>query len=75
MADFIIIVATLAAIASPSSPEAPGAGLGHAPTLGFHLYPSLEACAAAVSENTVPPGSRLVCVPVEPPPGGLTNTH
>ena len=75
MADFIIIVATMAAIASTGAPEAPGAGLGQAPMPGFHLYTSLEACAAAASRATAPPGSRLVCVPAEAPLGGLTSAH
>ena len=65
----------MAAIASSGVPEVPDAGLGQAPMPGFHLYPSLEACAAAASRTTAPPGSRLVCVPAEAPPGGLTSAH
>ena len=75
MADYIIIIATLSALASAGSSGAPGTVPDRVPTLGFHVYPSLEACTEAVASNAVPAGKRLVCVPTEAPPGGLIDAH
>lgn len=72
MTDFVIVVATMAAVAS--------GGLGGAvpdrlPILGFQTYPSLDACETAVSHNEAAPGTRLVCLPIEPAPGVLFSAH
>ena len=72
MTDFVIVVATLAAVAS-------GGGAGtvpdRLPTLGFQTYPSLAACEDAVTHNAARPGTRLVCLPIEPPPETPFSAH
>ena len=72
MADFVIVVATMAAVASGA---ATGPVPDRLPTLGFKTYPSLEACEAAAAENRPQPGTRLVCLPIEPPPGAMFSAH
>ena len=78
MTDFVIVIAAIAAVAS----AAPGGGSGapvavpdRQPTVGFHTYPSLEACERAAGHLVPPAASRLVCLPVEPPPGGLADAY
>ena len=75
MADFIIIVATMAAIASSGVPEAPARGSTRPRCRASICTRAWKACAAAASRAAAPPGSRLVCVPAEAPPGGLTSAH
>ncbi|MDB5375545.1 MAG: hypothetical protein JWP04_4187 [Belnapia sp.] len=70
MTDFVIVVATMAAVAG-----AGGAVPDRLPTLGFRTYPSLSDCEAAVGQNTPRPGTRLVCLPIEPPPGTMFSAH
>lgn len=72
MTDFVIVVATLAAVASGGSA---GTVPDRLPTLGFQTYPSLAACEEAVTRNEARPGTRLVCLPIEPPPGTPFSAH
>jgi hypothetical protein len=75
MADFVIVVATIAAVAS-ASPVSPGAAVPDRQlTVGFKTYQSLEDCEQAATALRVPPASRLICVPVELPQGGLANAY
>ncbi|MBV1799328.1 hypothetical protein [Siccirubricoccus sp. G192] len=75
MGDFVIVVATIAAIAS-ASPVGPGAAVpDRQPTVGFKTYQSLEACEQAAAGLRAPPASRLVCLPIELPQGGLASAY
>lgn len=73
MTDFVIVVATLAAVASGGGST--GTVPDRLPTLGFQTYPSLAACEDAVAHNEARPGTRLVCLPIEPAPGTPFSTH
>jgi hypothetical protein len=75
MADFVIVVATLAAVASGAVQPGRGAVPDKLPVLGFQTYPSLEACEEAAASNPARPGTRLVCLPIEPLPGTLFSAH
>ena len=75
MTDFVIVIAAIAAIASAPTPGAPAAVPDRQPTVGFNVYKSLEECEQATTHLVAPPAKRLVCVPVEPPPGGLVNAY
>ena len=70
MADFVIVVATLAKLASAAAPDPSASALEQTPTLGFKTYSSIEACEDAVASNVARPGTRLVCLPVEVPAVG-----
>lgn len=71
MAVFIIVVASVAALASgsPASSESPATLPERAPVLGFHTYPSAAVCAEAVARLPSRPDMRFVCLPVEVPDG------
>ncbi len=76
MTDFVIVVATMAALASPAA--APGTSPPvpmNAPTLGFHTYADLAACERAVTAATAAAGTRLVCLPVESVNGELASAY
>ena len=77
MTDFVIVVAILASVASAAPPAAPwpGALPERTPTVGFNTYSTIATCEDAASKLTARPGTRLVCLPVEPPPGGLVNAY
>lgn len=77
MTDFVIVMATLAGIASagPAAPGAAPAVPGNAPTVGFRTYPSIEACEEAITHLVARPGTRLVCLPVEPQLGELSSAY
>jgi hypothetical protein len=66
MSDFVIVAATLAALAT-ASPQQPLEAVvpQNAPTVGFKLYQDIASCEAAVARLTARPGMRLVCLPVE----------
>lgn len=72
MTDFVIIaLATLALSAPPPAGATAGtdaalANADTAPTIGFVVHPSAEACQHAAATLVMPPGRRAVCVPVEP---------
>ncbi len=67
MTDFVVVVvaAALAIPAAPAERSAETVPLS-APTVGFSLYRNADSCEAAVARMTARPGTRLVCVPVEP---------
>lgn len=73
---FIIVVASVAALASgsPVSAEVPVIQPDRAPAAGFQLYPSAAACEAAAARLPPRPDSRFVCLPVELP-DGLPNAY
>ncbi|MBL6455173.1 hypothetical protein JMJ55_07540 [Belnapia sp. T6] len=68
MADFVIVVVALAAVAAGDAVPS------RLPTLGFKLYPGLDACEEAATRNEPSPGTRLVCLPVETM-GPLLDAH
>lgn len=72
MADFVIVVATLAAVASGGHG---GVMPDRLPTLGFQTYQSLEACEDAAARNEARPGTRLVCLPIDPPSATPFSAH
>lgn len=73
MADFVIVVAALASVASanPVAPALPD----RAPTVGFRVYASVGACEEAAAKLTAKPGTRLVCLPVETQVGELASAY
>ena len=86
MADFIIVIATAAMLATP----APGAGAPpgttaataaaasvplSAPTVGFRTYPDAASCEQATAVQVAPPNARLVCVPVEANAGEMASAY
>jgi len=73
MTDFVIVVAALAGLASasPTPPAVPG----HAPTIGFRTYATVEACEEATTHLIARPGTRLVCLPVEAPVGEMSSAY
>ena len=73
MADFVIVVAALAGIASanPAAPVIPS----NAPTVGFRTYATVETCEDAAAHLTARPGTRLVCLPVEPQFGEMASAY
>jgi hypothetical protein len=68
--DFVIVIvaALVAATAPPAllDPAAAAAVPLTAPTVRFHVYKDAAACEQAAARLTTMPGSRAVCVPVEP---------
>jgi hypothetical protein len=85
MADFIIVIATAAALAAPGgtgavAPTPPAAAAKssiplNAPTVGFRTYRDAASCEQATAALVAPPNARLVCVPVEPHAGDLSNAY
>ncbi len=88
MAEFIIVIATAAMLATPT--PAPGAGAApgttaatgatasvplSAPTVGFRTYPDAASCEQATAALVAPPNARLVCVPVEPHVGEMASAY
>ncbi|MDO9710215.1 hypothetical protein [Paracraurococcus lichenis] len=73
MTDFVIVVATLAALAAPG--PVPAKVPLDAPTIGFRLYGDLAACERAVAAAVAPAGRRLVCLPVAAPETELANAY
>jgi len=73
MADFVIVVAALAGLASanPAAPVIPN----NAPTVGFKTYATVEACEDAAAQLKARPGTRLVCLPVETQAGELASAY
>lgn len=71
MAVFIIVAASVAALASasPASPAPPVIQPAGMTAAGFQTYPSAAACEAATARLPSRPGSRFVCLPVELPDG------
>jgi hypothetical protein len=70
VADFVIVVATLAKLASAMVPDPSTAALEQMPTPGFKTYSNIEECEDAVARNVARPETRLVCVPVGVPTAG-----
>ena len=85
MADFVIVIATAAALAVPvtsgSTIPSPTTGTTassvplSAPTVGFPTYPDAASCEQATSALTAPPNARLVCVPVEANAGEMASAY
>jgi hypothetical protein len=85
MADFIIVIAAAAALAgsapAPSAAPASAAPAAtasvplSAPTVGFRTYRDLASCEQAAAALVAPPGSRPVCLPVEPLAGDLVTAY
>ncbi|MFC7473346.1 hypothetical protein ACFQS7_03215 [Dankookia sp. GCM10030260] len=73
MADFVIVVAALAGIASanPAPPVVPN----NAPTVGFRTYATVEACEDAAAHLRARPCTRLVCLPVETQMGEMASAY
>lgn len=67
MADFVVVVvaAALSIPAAPAERSAETVPLS-APTAGFSVYHDAASCEAAIARMTTRPGTRRVCVPVEP---------
>ena len=86
MTDFVIVALGVAAVALATPSPAPASGGAEAasvaarvkapdaPTVGFKVYASLEACERAAVLAILPRGGRAVCVPVEPM-GEFTAAH
>lgn len=83
MTDFVIVALGVAAVAlappslpatSGGAPAAVSVETADAPTVGFKVYASLEACEQAAAQAVLPRGGRAVCVPVEPV-GEFTAAH
>ena len=85
MTDFVIVIATAAALAAPggpgsAAPTPPAAAKSSsvplsAPTVGFRTYPDAASCEQATAALVAPPNARLICVPVEPHIGELSNAY
>ncbi len=75
MADFVIVIATAAALASSAPGAVPTQVPMDAPTVGFKVYASLDACEQARAAAVSPTGARLVCLPVERQPGELASAY
>ncbi len=85
MADFVIVIATAAALAVPvtsgSTTPSPATGTTassvplNAPTVGFRTYPDAASCEQATAALVAPAGKRLVCVPVEPMAEGMASAY
>jgi len=88
MTDFVIVIATAAALVAPvapgstaSVPVAPSAATSatssplNAPTVGFRTYPDAVSCEQATATMVAPAGARLVCVPVEAHVGEMANAY
>ena len=84
MADFVVVIATAAMLASPaplgsavSVQPTPGASAVplNAPTAGFRTYPDAASCEQAAAALVPPPNARLVCVPAEPMAGEMANAY
>ncbi len=85
MADFLIVIATAAALAAPTAtgsaaptPATPSAKYSvplTAPTVGFRTYPDAASCEQATAALVAPPNARLVCVPVESHVGEMANAY
>ncbi len=84
MADFVIVAAAAALLAgTPPVPGAPASTPGTvaapapltAPTAGFRTYPDAASCEQAAANLVAPPGSRFVCLPVEPMAGDMANAY
>jgi len=73
MTDFVIVVASLASLTLAAPAPHGIAAPSRQPTVGFSTYRSADACEAATEALTPPPGTRLVCVPVEQPEHNATN--
>ncbi|TDH60914.1 hypothetical protein E2C06_19450 [Dankookia rubra] len=73
MADFDIVVAALAGIAS-GGPAVPAIPIP-APTVGFRTYATVEACEDAALHLKARHGTRLVCLPVETQAGELASAY
>ena len=74
MTDFVIVAVAVAAVAS-ASPTGPAAAPDRLPTVGFKTYQSIDSCQQAAAQLQPPPGSRLVCLSVELPEGGLVSAY
>lgn len=71
MAEFVIVAAALAGLASAAPAPAAATTAAttvplNAPTVGFRTYSDLASCEQAAAVLVVPAGRRLVCLPVEP---------
>ncbi len=86
MADFVIVIASVAALAAPAmpgsaapAPASSGAAAAsvplNAPTVGFRTYPDAGSCEQATAALVAPCGARLVCLPVEPHAGDLASAY
>ena len=76
MTDFVIVIAVAAAMATPTaSPSGAPSVPTNAKTVGFKVYADIASCEAATATLTVPPGSRLVCLPVTPSTGEMASAH
>jgi hypothetical protein len=84
MADFIIVIAAAAALAgsapapfaaTSTAPAATASVPLSAPTVGFRTYRDLASCEQAAAALVAPPGSRPVCLPVEPLAGDLVSAY
>ena len=70
--DFVIVIATVAALASPGGTASVPL---NAPTVGFRTYPDVAACERAVGSLVAPAGARLVCLPIEPLLGEMATAY
>ncbi len=83
MADFVIVIATAAALVAPAmagpaapAPAAPAASVPlSTPTVGFRTYPDAASCEQATAALAAPAGKRLVCIPVESHAGGMASAY
>ena len=72
MTDFVIVVAALASFASASPGPSTGAVVpDRAPTVGFKTYSDADSCTEAAARLMPRPGTRLVCLPIEPQQGEM----
>ena len=85
MADFVIVIATAAALAAPTAtgsaaptPATPSAKSSvplTAPTVGFRTYPDVASCEQATAILVAPPNARLVCLPAGPMAGEMASAY
>jgi len=66
MTDFVIVVASIAALSAPSPvPGTPGIPPERQLAPGSYIYRSLQACEEEIVRRRTLSGQRLFCLPVE----------
>ena len=67
MVDFVVVVVATALVIPPVPADRNATNVPlSAPTVGFTTFRDAASCEDAVARMVARPGTRLVCVPVEP---------
>lgn len=75
MTDFVIVVAAAASLAASPSLPLQAVVPQNAPTVGFRLYGTLNACEDATRQLTPQAGKRYVCLPTDGGDQELTSAY